>query len=230
MRLDVRSRQRKIGRIDPDLPVMGEFSRFSGERREEDETQLLLKGFDRTRKDRLPVIVVFEHVTDADGKRRVAAVDAEIFAEAEVREAALSAAPILDVGEVEDWGCGKGGFSHFCLGKYLGIDGSDTPFAIRIRHVLEHNYDWEAILAGAVESFQKKLCLILFTPFAAETRELSHNREVGIDAPNLSLARADIEAHFDGLSWRLIPDIRTPSQFGIEHVYLVWRGDKGYAP
>src|SRR5882672_8347880 len=115
MRLDVRARQRKIGRIDPDLPVMGEFSGFSGERREEDETQLLLKGFDRTRKDRLPVIVVFEHVTDEDavrfrpvgakvgdaaGKRRVAAVDAEIFAEAEVREAALSAAPILDLLDV----------------------------------------------------------------------------------------------------------------------------------
>lgn len=156
----------------------------------------------------------------------------------------IAAAFLADVELVEDWGCGKGGFSHFCLGKYLGIDGSDTPFASRIadlrtyrskaegiliRHVLEHNYDWEAILAGAVESFQKKLCLILFTPFAAETRELSHNREVGIDAPNLSLARADIEAHFDGLSWRLIADIRTPSQFGIEHVYLVWRSDKGGA-
>jgi hypothetical protein len=154
----------------------------------------------------------------------------------------MAAAFLADVEEVEDWGCGKGGFSLFCLGKYVGIDGSDTPFASRIadlrthrsnadgillRHVLEHNHDWEQILAGAVASFRRKLCLVLFTPFAAETTEISHNRQVGIDAPTLSLARADIEAHFAGLSWRLIPDIRTPSEFGIEHVYLVWRGAPG---
>jgi len=80
-------------------------------------------------------------------------------------------------------GLRKGRLLALLPGKYIGIDGSDTPFASRIadlrtyrskaegiliRHVLEHNYDWEAILAGAVESFQKKLCLILFTPFAAE--------------------------------------------------------------
>jgi len=154
----------------------------------------------------------------------------------------IAAAFLADVGEVEDWGCGKGGFSLFCLTKYIGVDGSETPFASRIadlrtyrsnadgiliRHVLEHNYEWERILAGAVASFRKKLCLVLFTPFADATREISHNREVGVDAPNLSLARADIERHFAGLSWRLIPDIRTPSQFGIEHVYLVWRGGQG---
>ena len=80
-----------------------------------------------------------------------------------------------------------------------------TAEGILIRHVLEHNYDWETDSGRARSNpFGRSCASILFTPFAAETTELSHNREVGIDAPNLSLARADIEAHFDGLSWRLI--------------------------
>jgi hypothetical protein len=150
----------------------------------------------------------------------------------------MAAAFLADVEEVEDWGCGAGGFRHFCLGRYMGLDGSKTPFAdkivdlcsygsrvagINMRHVLEHNYDWESVLAGAVQSFQRKLCLVLFTPFVEETKEIAHNRASGADVPDLSFNRADIERHFEGLMWRLIPNIKTKSQYGVEHVYLVWR-------
>jgi hypothetical protein len=152
----------------------------------------------------------------------------------------MAAAFLADVSEVEDWGCGAGGFKRFCRTRYLGVDGSKTPFADRIvdlctytsrvegvlmRHVIEHNYQWEKILDGAVRSFTRKLCLILFTPFAAETREIAHNRAHGVDVPDLSFSQADIEARFAGLRFELFDNIRTESGYGVEHVYLVWRNE-----
>lgn len=104
----------------------------------------------------------------------------------------MAAAFLADIDEVEDWGCGSGGFRQFCPGKYIGLDGSQTPFAdkivdlctyrstatgIMMRPVLEHNYQWEMILKSALDSFRKKFCLILFTPFVEETKEIAHNRE-----------------------------------------------------
>ncbi|MGB7885314.1 MAG: hypothetical protein WBL55_02525, partial [Xanthobacteraceae bacterium] len=70
---------------------------------------------------------------------------------------------------------------------------------------------------------QKKFCLILFTPFAAETKQIAHNGRDGVDVPDLSFRREDIERHFDGVHWKLIQNIRTQSQYGIEHVYFIWR-------
>jgi hypothetical protein len=139
---------------------------------------------------------------------------------------------------IEDWGCGAGGFKRFCPGDYVGVDGSQTPYAskvvelttyqsesdgILLRHVLEHNYNWPKIVVGAVKSFRRKLCIILFTPFSDTTREIGHNRARGIDVPDLALAPGDIEAHFAGLSWKLFREIQTKSQYGVENVYCVWR-------
>jgi len=152
----------------------------------------------------------------------------------------MAAAFFADIDNIEDWGCGRGGYRRFNVSsKYVGIDGSRTPFAdvtvdlrsyrsdahgIMMRHVLEHNHGWSDILAGAVRSFRRKLCLILFTPFASQTAMIGDNREIGVDAPTLSFARRDLERHFTGLQWKLIPDIPTRTQYGLEHVYLVWRG------
>jgi hypothetical protein len=150
----------------------------------------------------------------------------------------MAASFLADCAAVEDWGCGAGGFSPFCRGEYIGVDGSETPFASRIadltryrsevdglllRHVLEHNYNWPRIIEGAVASFRKKLCIVLFTPFSDTTRELAHNRRRGVDAPDLSLATEEIEAHFPGLTWVLFRDLATRTQYGVEHVYCVWR-------
>jgi hypothetical protein len=150
----------------------------------------------------------------------------------------MAAAFMVDVQKVEDWGCGTGGFKRFYRGNYVGIDGSRTPFAdkivdlcnyesnvdgIVIRHVLEHNYQWETILNAAVRSFNKKLCLILFTPFADTTKEIAHNRQHGVDAPDISFRREDIESKFAGLHWELFDNISTPSGYGVEHVYFVWK-------
>jgi len=130
------------------------------------------------------------------------------------------------------------GFRNFCPTKYIGIDGSHTPFAdtivdlaeyrseapgIHLRHVLEHDYNWTAILRNATESFRKRLVVCLFTPFADETKEIAHNRTHGVDVPDLSFSRNDIERHLIGLSWHLFEGLKTHSQYHVEHVYLVWR-------
>ncbi len=79
--------------------------------------------------------------------------------------------------KIEDWGCGAGGFKRFFknLNKYVGVDGSKTPFAdiktdlliynsnvdgIFMRHVLEHNYEWKKILENALKSFTQRMCLV----------------------------------------------------------------------
>jgi hypothetical protein len=152
----------------------------------------------------------------------------------------MAAAFLADIDTVEDWGCGRGSFRQFCISpNYIGIDGSKTPFAdkivdlctykstapaILIRHVLEHNYNWEQIVSSAVRSFQNKLCLILFTPFATETKEIGHDK--GIDVPDLSFTRQDIERHFSGFKWTLIKDIRrNPSTASNT---FIWRGSLKY--
>jgi hypothetical protein len=158
----------------------------------------------------------------------------------------MAAAFLADVEDVEDWGCGKGGFRLFCQSKYKGIDGSTTPYAdqiadlctyrsspqgILLRHVLEHNYEWEKILHSAVMSFQKKLCIILFTPFSSEkTAEIAHNKALGVDVPDLSLSQEELEKHLAGLRWKLFRDLTTKSQYKVEHVYCVWREPRRLFP
>ena len=97
---------------------------------------------------------------------------------------------------VEDWGCGFATFSRFCLSpNYLGIDGSESPAAdmivdlreytsdadgILLRHVLEHNpTGWRQILSNAVQSFSKKMVLVIYTPFGDVTRNI--RREIPRD-------------------------------------------------
>ena len=150
----------------------------------------------------------------------------------------MAASFFADVDVVEDWGCGRGGFRNFCTSRYVGVDGSRTPYAdkiadladyrtdaegILLRHVLEHDYNWEKILANAVKSFRRKLCIVLFTDFSESTRELAHNKALGVDVPDLSFAQADIEKHLAGNHFKLVKGLVTKSQYKIEHVYFVWR-------
>ncbi|GLS52140.1 hypothetical protein [Methylobacterium gregans] len=154
----------------------------------------------------------------------------------------MAASFFADTDVVEDWGCGRGGFKIFCLSKYVGVDGSRTPFAdkivdlcnyetrsdgILLRHVLEHNYQWEMVLKNAIKSFDRKLCIVLFTPFADTTTEIAHNRHIGVDVPDLSLAKSEIEKHLIGLKWKLAEGITTKSQYKVEHIYFVWREQRG---
>ncbi|MBI2009521.1 hypothetical protein HYS84_03930 [Candidatus Saccharibacteria bacterium] len=148
----------------------------------------------------------------------------------------LAADFLADVTEVEDWGCGTGGFKRLYKGKYTGIDGSANPFVdkvvdlqtyrsnvdgIMMRHVLEHNYGWEKVLAGAVSSFKKKFCLIIFTPFMDNTQEIAHEAKHGVDVPVLAFKKEDIERFFSDLEWHLRDNIKTSAYYGIEHAYFV---------
>jgi hypothetical protein len=150
----------------------------------------------------------------------------------------MAASYFADIRMVEDWGCGTAVFRRFCLGEYIGIDGSRTPYASRIvdlctyrsnvpgillRHVLEHNYNWEKILLSALESFQQKLCLILFTPFSDHTHEIGHNLSLGVNAPDLAFSKVDLEKHFRSVEWKRLENIPTNTVYGSEHVYFIWR-------
>src|SRR5688572_23437458 len=71
--------------------------------------------------------------------------------------------------------------------RYRGIDGSQSPFAdeivdlaeyrseapgIFMRHDLEHDFRWPAILENALASDAERMFLALFTPFADETHNV----------------------------------------------------------
>lgn len=142
---------------------------------------------------------------------------------------------------IEDWGCGTGGFRRFFennKNSYIGLDGSYSPFAdkkvdltkyqsktdgIFMRHVLEHNYEWEEILTNACSSFTKKMCLVLFTPISlAETVEIAHNRDHGVDVPDLSLSEEKIFKIFDRFNISFIKSVhKTDTGYNTETVFLL---------
>lgn len=137
---------------------------------------------------------------------------------------------------VEDWGSGTGAFKRIHRGGYLGVDGSKTPFVdiiadlrnykssvdgIMIRHVLEHNYDWEKVLDNAISSFKRRFCLVLFTPFSNKTKVIGQNKKYGVDVPDISFSKNAIEGHFKDLKWKLTENIKTKTGYGAEHIYFV---------
>ena len=149
----------------------------------------------------------------------------------------LGAEFLSDCAVVEDWGCGKAWFSKFRPEGYVGVDGSRSPFASRVvdlvaytssvdgifmRHVLEHNYEWQAILRNALKSFHKKMVLVLYTPWSEQgTRELAFIRRVGV--PELSFAKDDLVALLDGFTWELVELTSPTTIYGVEHLFLIRR-------
>lgn len=145
------------------------------------------------------------------------------------------AADFLKGLDTEDWGCGMGAYRRVHEGKYFGLDGSLTPYVdlvvdltkyhsnvdgIIMRHVLEHNYDWEKILANAIASFNKRFCLIIFTPFVEETHEIANNKIHGVDAPDIAFRKEDIEKFFKGLKWNR-SQVRSTAHYGHENIYYI---------
>ena len=143
---------------------------------------------------------------------------------------------LADCGTVADWGCGKGWFRQFSPGAYAGIDGSKSKFAdivadlatvdhesdgVFMRGVLEHNYDWQPILANALKSARRKLCLVLFTDWSGTdaTVELRFEDDYGV--PTLALGESQVRGMLDGYTYT---DERLPSPqtfYGLEHVFRV---------
>lgn len=116
---------------------------------------------------------------------------------------------------VEDWGCGYAAAKpYFKRSRYVGVDGSASPYAdkvadlleyrsqadgILIRHVLEHNYDWPLILRNAVESFRRRMCLVFFLPLAPYTSMYAVNPS---GVPNLHVGRIPLMGILAGLEVR----------------------------
>jgi hypothetical protein len=148
---------------------------------------------------------------------------------------------LKDCKKIEDWGCGTGGFKRFIKPEdnieYVGIDGSITPFldikadlssyssnveGIFMRHILEHNYDWDKILHNACQSFTKKMCLILFTPYSDETKEIAHNLIHGVDVPDISFCKNDLISIFEKNNINYTTETyHTSTGYHIEHIFYL---------
>jgi len=147
---------------------------------------------------------------------------------------------LKDCNVIEDWGCGAGGFKRFFAdtpNKYRGIDGSNTPFAdikadlvaytsvtegLFMRHILEHNYQWKDVLQNAINSFTKKMCLVLFTPFVDNTKEIAHNLQHGVDVPDLSFSKEEIINIFNKNNLKFsIETLNTGTGYNVEHIIYI---------
>lgn len=147
--------------------------------------------------------------------------------------------------KIEDWGCGIGGFKRFIKDKdnieYVGVDGSITPFAnikadlttyssntdgIFMRHILEHNYEWKKILNNACNSFNKKMCLILFTDFSDNTGEIAHNLKHGVDVPDLSFNKNELIEIFEKYNIKYkLQTLNTNTGYNIEHIFFLYKNE-----
>lgn len=144
--------------------------------------------------------------------------------------------------DVQDWGCGPAYGRRFCPpGKsYLGVDGSSSsagladvvceltawhpdpkPGGIFMRHVLEHNeFNWQDILRNALESFDRRFCLVVFTPFTAlATHRI---RPPGDPYCDLAFNYGDLTSRLDGHRWRL-EALPTDTQYGSETIFYIER-------
>lgn len=140
---------------------------------------------------------------------------------------------------VEDWGCGTAFFSTVLDSevKYIGVDGSQSKFnslhtdlvkytssvdGIFMRHVLEHNHNWEPILKNALASFKSRMVLVLFTPTSDSTHVIANNAN---GVPDIAFNLADIETHLKPFRYRM-EVVKTDTQYGIETIFYIERGVK----
>jgi hypothetical protein len=139
-------------------------------------------------------------------------------------------------GNIEDWGCGFAHARNFVhAGSYVGIDGSGTKAdrladlqtytsrtsCVFMRHVLEHNANWRTILGNALASFEKRMVLVIFTPFGPTTRIIAtSNKVTTVPVPDISFRRADLIEAFGAVSFRE-ESLRTDTQYGVEHIFYL---------
>lgn len=115
-------------------------------------------------------------------------------------------------GLVEEWGCATTWGKRFIGAPYRGVDGatgdpawnvthadlreyrSNVPKAL-MRHVLEHNWEWETILENFLASFTDRAVVILFLPPGKGTIDLpgAANVKAVDDPPGLQLDEATLD-------------------------------------
>jgi hypothetical protein len=135
-------------------------------------------------------------------------------------------------GAIEDWGCGTAFAKRFATrSSYIGIDGSRSAFrdkaadlrtytskadCIFMRHVLEHNYEWRRILTNAVASFKRRMVLVIFTPFADETRPIA----IWSGIPDIAFRKEDLTEIFGHLVYSE-ESLQTETQYKTEHIFYI---------
>ena len=92
-----------------------------------------------------------------------------------------------------------------------------------MRHILEHNFEWEKILKNALASYQKKMVLVLFTPFAEQTHSIGMSWGC---IPDLSFRKEDLLEHLNGHSFTE-ESIQSGTQYGTEHFFYLTRKASG---
>lgn len=140
---------------------------------------------------------------------------------------------------VEDWGCGYARFRDLHRGGYLGVDGSG-PWAdvigdlrakptraprpgLLLRHVLEHNPDWEAILGHAIAHFTRRMVLVAFTPDSATLAARPVGRVAELGVVDLALPHRVIDAAFAGCRVLDRSHVATATGYSGE---TVWRAER----
>src|SRR3972149_7705287 len=137
-------------------------------------------------------------------------------------------------GTIEDWGCGTAYAKNFVKkSKYVGIDGSQSNFTDKVvdlreytsktdcifmRDVLEHNHGWKKILANAVNSFTKRMVLIIFTPFADVTQQIATNYCPNV--PDISFRKEDLTEFFNQFSYTE-ESLEADTQYKTEHIFYI---------
>ena len=141
-------------------------------------------------------------------------------------------------GTIEDWGCGFAHARAFVVqSPYIGVDGSSQHAdrivdlrryrshveCIFMRHVLEHNVQWQPILDNALSSFTSRMVLVVFTPAVESTRIIATS--VGLTSvvvPDIAFRLSDITERFAGVAYTL-ETLATDTQYGLEHIFYLQR-------
>ena len=157
----------------------------------------------------------------------------------------LGADWLKDCAVVQDWGCGLGWARQFYRAdQYVGIDGTESPFAdvvadlaspldlgvagwgregIFMRGVIEHDYNWEKILAHAYRTFTERMCLVLFTPMVLRGPEqIAFVQKIGV--PDLSFSLRNIiepMREHESIDWKIV-EISSPNTgYGVETLFFM---------
>jgi hypothetical protein len=146
---------------------------------------------------------------------------------------------VPEVVTIEDWGCGWCGFHDYISPhqNYFGVDGS-SPLAdekcelvtrisncdaILLRHVLEHNRDWRIILQHAIDSFRKRLVIVICTRFSPEQKLANRTpnwRKSNRVMVDISFKKSEIEELLFGLKWTY-ELVESRTQYGQENIFYV---------